>query len=159
MHKHADPEVSWAKDEYLVALKLIVRDGDNILIMKDAFGNWDIPGGRIRRDQFGTPYEIILREKIDVELGTGFQYELNGIKTLMRVERKEHGRDGQRVRIFAVGYEAFYESGEVELASYLESYEWINIKTTNLDEYADNSGWVDKLKDYQQVLLNESNND
>lgn len=152
MHKHADPQASWAKDEYLVALKLIVRDGDNILILKDGFGNWDIPGGRIRKDQFNTPYEQILREKIDVELGVEFTYKLGDIKTLMRVERIEHGRDGQKVRIFAVGYEAFYKSGEINLASYLESYEWINIRTTNLDTYKDDSGWVDKLKDYQNQL-------
>ncbi len=101
-------EQSMAKDEYLVAVKLLLRDGDKLLITHDVFGQWDIPGGRIRRDQFETSLEDILDGKIKEELGIELEYELGEIKATFRVEREEAGRAGSKVRIFGLGYEAKY---------------------------------------------------
>jgi hypothetical protein len=144
---------SLAKDEYLVAVKLLLRDGDKLLITHDVFGQWDIPGGRIRRDQFTTDLTDILDGKIKEELGENLKYELGDIRATFRVERDEVGREGSKVRIFGVGYEASYLGGEISLGEFHDKYEWIDIKTVNLDDYETNSGWVHLLKDYVEQSI------
>lgn len=141
---------SEAKDEYLVAVKLLLRKGDQLLVTKDQWGSWDIPGGRIRKDQFNESLESILRQKISVELGDDVEYEIGPIKATARIEREEIGRDGYRVRIFAVCYEGLYSGGEIVVGDYMEKYEWINIMNANLDDYSDGDSWVVHLKDYQE---------
>lgn len=145
-------ENSWMKDEYLVAVKLLLRDGDRLLITHDIYGQWDVPGGRIRKDQFKMPLEDILKTKVAEELGSSITYEITGIKATFRVEREEVGREGEVVRIFGIGYEANLTSGEVELGEYHDKFEWINIKTADLSEYASPSGWVEQLADYQMSV-------
>jgi len=141
---------SMAKDEYLVAVKLLLFKDDKLLILKDQWGSWDIPGGRIRRDQFEIPLETILREKIDVELGKEIKYELGNIATSIRLERQEVGRAGKKVRIFAVCYEAKYIGGNINIGEYIPYYEWIDLRNANLDDYSEGDSWVTKLKDYQK---------
>ena len=133
-------KASLAKDEYLVAVKLLLRDGDKLLITHDKFGQWDIPGGRIRRDQFTTPLEVILAEKVVEELGSQVKYELHNVKTTFRVERDEVGREAEKVRIFGLGYEAKYLSGNISLGEWHDIYEWIDLKSVNLEDYRTGSG-------------------
>jgi ADP-ribose pyrophosphatase YjhB (NUDIX family) len=139
---------SMTKDEYLVAVKLLLRDGDKLLITHDTFGQWDLPGGRIRRDQFTTPLQEVLAGKIKEELGENIRYELRDIKTTFRVEREEVGRAGEKVRIFGLGYEAKYNGGEIRLGEFHDKYEWIDINSVVLNDYKSSSGWVHLLGDY-----------
>jgi len=139
---------SRAKDSYFVAVKLLLRDGDKLLITHDIFGAWDIPGGRIRDDQFETKLEDVLAGKVAEELGKDLKYELEGIKTTFRVEREEAGLDGKKVRIFAVGYEAKYLGGDIKPGDHHDKYEWIDLKTVDLKEYASPGGWVEQLGAY-----------
>ena len=152
--RHSDEDAaaaSFAKDEYLVAIKLLLREGDKLLIVKDQWGAWDVPGGRIRRDQFDVPDEQVLREKIDFEIGKAVQYELGDIKTTLRVERHDTGRG--RVRIYAVCYEGKYLGGEIDLGEYGVRYEWIDIKTTDLEKYGTDENWIPQLKKYQDEVI------
>lgn len=137
---------SWAKEEYLVALKLLLRDGDKLLLVKDQWDQWDIPGGRIRKDQFEVSPDQILREKVDVEIGESVQYELGDIKLVLRVARKDTGRGD--VRIFAVAYEGKYLGGDIELGEYGQAYEWVDLKSVDLSKYDSSDGWIPQLADY-----------
>ena len=41
------------KDLYFVAVKLFLEDKDGkLFIFKDRFGEWDLPGGRLRINEF-----------------------------------------------------------------------------------------------------------
>jgi len=146
---------SHQKDDYFVAVKLLLRKGDELLITHDDFGDWDIPGGRIRKDQFDTPLEQILKDKIVEELGGDTKYKLGSIKTTFRIERKEAGRDNQTVRIFGIGYEAEFLAGDIVLGEYHDKYEWINLRNVDLSEYSSPGGWVEKLADYQKQVRGE----
>lgn len=157
MYSEADREkfrkASEAKDWFFVAVKVLLRDGDKLLITHDIFDAWDIPGGRIRSDQFDEPLESILDGKIRVELGSDVKYELGNIKTTFRVDRNtEVGHNGKPVHIFGVAYEATYLGGEVTLGEYHDKYEWIDLKTADLSKYASHGGWVEKLADYQKTV-------
>lgn len=146
-------KASMAKDNYLVAVKLLLRDGDQLLITHDIFSGWDIPGGRIRSDQFETPLEAVLSDKIEVELGADVRYQLGGIKETFRVEREELRQTVEKVRIFAVGYEATYLGGDIHLGKNHDKYEWIDLRSVNLKDYAAPGGWVEQLAEYQQSIL------
>lgn len=41
-----------SRDLYFLAYKLFLRDGDKLLITHDIFGAWDLPGGRVRKNEF-----------------------------------------------------------------------------------------------------------
>jgi len=153
--KHTDEQAaqaSLAKDEYLVAIKILLRDGDKLLVTKDSYGAWDIPGGRIRKDQFDVSDEDILAEKVRVEIGPQVRYELGDIKTTLRVQREEIGRNGAIVRVYAICYEATYLAGEIELGGYHENVEWIDLRTANLADYTTPDGWVHQLTEYQESV-------
>lgn len=135
------------KDLYFVAVKLLIRNGDKLLITHDIFGHWDLPGGRIKKDEFKTDLSLVIKRKMLEELGSDFKYSFSSPTVFFRVERAEHGLNMQRVRIFAIGYDAKYLGGEVKLGNHHDKYEWVDIKTFRPEEYFVD-GWLDGVKEY-----------
>lgn len=134
------------KDFYFIALKVLLRDGDKLLITHDIFGDWDIPGGRIRTSEFETPVTDIIKRKITEELGQSVRYELGEPVVTFRVERFEHNLQTQ-VRIFAVGYEATYLGGDIQLGDHHDEMKWVDILTYNpIDDFT--GGWLKGLQEY-----------
>ena len=141
------PGNPYEKDLYYVAVKLLLRDGDKLLITHDIFGDWDLPGGRICKDEFNKPLESVIERKIDEELGQDVKYFLGIPKVFFRVERKEQSLGGQLVRIFGVGYEARYIGGEISLGDHHDQMEWVDTKTFKPEQYF-TGGWLSGVQDY-----------
>lgn len=141
------------KDLYFVAVKVFLVDSQgNFLITKDKFGDWDIPGGRLREQDFSVPLEQVVERKIQEELGAECKYTLGNPVVFIRHERDEilaDGNKGKR-RIFAVGYEAKYNSGDVMLGKNHESFEWVSVKTFKPEEKF-TGGWLQGVKDFQTL--------
>ena len=137
------------KDVYFVAVKLLLRDGDKLLITHDVFGQWDIPGGRIKKDEFDRPLEDVIGRKMREELGADVQYTLGEPVVFFRVERMEKLQEGGEmpVRIFAVGYEAKYVSGEITLGQNHDEYRWVNVHDFKPEELFE-GGWQTGLQEY-----------
>lgn len=140
------------KDTYFVAVKAFLLDGDgNLLITKDVFNDgWDIPGGRLRGQDFNTSLEDVVERKIREELGNNVEYKLEQPVVFMRHEREEiypSGEKGIR-RIFAVGYEARYLGGEITLGKSHEKYEWVSLKDFVPENYFV-GGWLKGVKEFQ----------
>ncbi len=135
------------KDLYYVAVKLLLRDKDRLLITHDIFGDWDIPGGRIRKEEFDKPLETVIERKIKEELGADVRYLLGQPSVFFRVERREAGLNGKLVRIFAIGYEAVYIDGEVKLGDHHDRLDWVDINTFKPEEYF-KGGWENGIQDY-----------
>jgi ADP-ribose pyrophosphatase YjhB (NUDIX family) len=139
------------KDFYCVAVKVFLREGNKLLIIHDIFGQWDLPGGRIKTDEFDTPLELIIERKMKEELGEAVKYskpKQNGV--FFRVERLEQGLN-RKVRIFAIGYEAEYKGGEITLGKHMNDYKWVDLDNFNPDEYL-KGGWLKGVKDYLELL-------
>lgn len=141
------------RDLYFVAVKLLLRDGDKLLITHDIFGSWDIPGGRIRKNEFETPLEEVIHRKMKEEIGEDVKYEIGQVKVFFRHERKEM-KIGELVRIFAIGYEGKYLGGEVKLGDHHDKYEWVDVKTFQPEDYF-TGGWLKGVKEYQEIAKNE----
>jgi ADP-ribose pyrophosphatase YjhB (NUDIX family) len=140
------------KDSYFVAVKIfLVDDQDRFLITKDIFNDgWDIPGGRLKDTDFETPLESIVERKIREELGDKIQYKLGDVLIHMRHERDEVFPSGEKSkrRIFALGYQAKYLGGEIQLGKHHEKYEWVPIDTFIPENYF-TGGWLKGVKDFQ----------
>ncbi|MDB5161136.1 MAG: hypothetical protein JWO96_516 [Candidatus Saccharibacteria bacterium] len=145
---------SESKDLYFVAVKLFLRDGNKLLITHDIFGSWDLPGGRIKRNEFDVTLESVIERKVREELGPEVKYDLGKPIVFFRVERGEHGLGGQKVRIFAVGYEAKYLGGEVKLGDHHDKIEWIEVETFKPQDYF-TGGWLTGVREYLKRIGQE----
>ncbi len=139
-----------SKDTYFVAVKVFLEDSKgNLLITKDRFGDWDIPGGRLRENDFATPLEEIVARKMVEELGFDVKYTLGKPTVFMRHERDEILASGekQKKRIFAVGYSAVYAEGDVVLGKNHEKFEWVPLATFKPADYF-TGGWLKGVEEY-----------
>lgn len=134
------------KDLYFVAVKLLLRNGSKLLITHDVFGDWDIPGGRIKKDEFDAPLESVISRKINEELGPDVKYTLGQPVVFFRHERKEQ-KLGEMVRIFAVGYEAVYLGGAIRLGDHHDKLEWVDLDNFKPENYF-TGGWLKGVKEY-----------
>lgn len=135
-----------ARDQYYVAVKLLLRDGDKLLITHDIFGDWDLPGGRIRVNEMATPLDAVLRRKINEELGPALTYELGEPRVFFRVELQEQTLN-QKVRIFAVGFAGRYRGGEIKLGEHHDRLEWVDVASFKPEAYF-TGGWLTGVQEY-----------
>ncbi|HXD53759.1 MAG TPA: NUDIX domain-containing protein [Solirubrobacteraceae bacterium] len=145
------------KDTYFVAVKAMVRRGDELLITHDVFGQWDLPGGRLRPEDFETPLDEVLARKMREELGDEFRYALGDPRIFFRHERAEQGLDDRQVRIFAVGYEAEYVDGTIALGPHHDRYLWVDASSFPAGDYFE-GGWLAGVREYQQLIRKDIEN-
>ncbi len=135
------------KDTYFVAVKVFLQKGKELLILKDNFGDWDLPGGRIKVDEFSTPLEQVIKRKMSEELGDNIQYSIGKPVVFMRHERVERAPGNPVVRIFALGYEGKLESGEIKLSDRHPEMMWVDINTFKPGNYF-KGGWLKGVQEY-----------
>lgn len=134
-------------ETYYVAVKLFLEHNEKLFIFKDRFGAWDLPGGRIRKDEFATPIEDVIKRKVKEELGDKVEYSLGAPVVTMRVERQEETTDKPRIRIFVVGYQATMTSGTIKLSPQHTEMIWVDPKTFKPEDYF-TVGWLKGVRDY-----------
>lgn len=143
------------KDLYFVAVKIFLEDGQgNFLITKDRFVDWDIPGGRLRENDFEVDLNDVVKRKIQEELGGEVNYEMGEPVLFMRLERDEIISESEKSkrRIFSIGYRAKYISGEIKLGENHELYEWVSIKNFVAEDRF-TGGWLKGVKEYQDFMV------
>lgn len=135
------------KDTYFVAVKVFLENKGKLLILKDNFGDWDLPGGRIKREEFDASLESIVERKMREELGDRAVYTLGKPAVFMRHERNEAVEGNPLVRIFAIGYDATLEVGEVELSPRHTEMQWVDIQHFVPEDYF-TGGWLRGVREY-----------
>ncbi len=136
------------KETYFVAVKLFLERDGKLFIFKDRFGDWDLPGGRIRKDEFEKPLAQVIERKIAEELGPGVKCEVGMPLVLMRHERKEAETPGNpAIRIFAIGYAADWKAGEVKLSSLHTEMQWVDPADFRPEDYF-TGGWLQGVREY-----------
>jgi len=138
---------SESKETYFVAVKVFLEDAGRLFIFKDRFGAWDLPGGRIKKDEFETPLEEVVARKMREEVGGAVCYELGKPTVFMRHERVEAAPGAPIVRIFAVGYPAKWLAGPPRLSSQHVEALWVDKKTFNPEDYFE-GGWLRGVQEY-----------
>lgn len=136
------------KDLYFVAVKLFLRHGDNLLIMKDNFGDWDLPGGRIKPNEFETALHDVLQRKIKEELGNEVVINFSKMPVVfLRHERVEKTVGNPTVRIFALGYEGELKSGRILTSDRHVEIKWVDIVDFEPQHYF-TGGWLKGVQEY-----------
>lgn len=135
------------KDMYFVAVKVFLKKDGKLLIMKDNFGQWDLPGGRIKKDEFETPLDDIIKRKMSEECGDDIKYTIGKPAVFMRHERVEHAPGNPTVRIFAIGYESALESGEIKTSERHPEFLWVDPATFKPEDYF-TGGWLKGVQEY-----------
>lgn len=136
------------KDPYFIAVKVFLERGDEFLVLKDKFGDWDLPGGRIKKFEFETPLADIITRKMREEVGESVIYTLAPLpEILMRHERVEASPGNPTVHIFGLGYRATLTGGEVALSDSHTELLWANKSTFKPEEYF-TGGWLKGVEEY-----------
>jgi hypothetical protein len=135
------------KDPYFVAVKVFLEKDGKFLVCKDNFGDWDLPGGRIKKDEFEVPLEDIVKRKVSEELGPEVVYTLGKPIVFMRHQRVEQAPGNPTVRIFAIGYEASWESGDIATSERHTEIVWADPATYKPEDYF-TGGWLKGVQDY-----------
>ncbi|MEX0918303.1 MAG: NUDIX hydrolase [Candidatus Paceibacterota bacterium] len=133
---------------YFVAVKILLRDGDKLFLIKDVFDDgWDLPGGRIKHDEFDTPLLDIISRKMNEEVGTEVRYEIDPTPKVYFRHRRIEAETGEPVQIFALGYEATYRGGEPVMGDHMDRYEWVDVHTFTPETYL-RGGWLKGVQEY-----------
>ncbi len=136
------------KDVYFVAVKLFLRKEGRLLIMKDNFGDWDLPGGRIQPHEFTVPFASILERKILEELGPNVEITTGNMPVVcMRHERIEQAPGNPKVRILALGYEGTLTKGNIVLSPRHTEMLWVLPQEFQPEQYF-TGGWLEGVKEY-----------
>lgn len=102
-----------------VSLKLLLRRGDEVLILRDDNGLYDLPGGRIDNVEFKVPLDKVIAREVREELGP-VRYKMG--KAVFQYRAYHEPRE---IYIFATVYDATYLSGAIRLSDEHSSYQWI----------------------------------
>jgi ADP-ribose pyrophosphatase YjhB (NUDIX family) len=138
------------KDVYFVAVKVFLEKDGKLLIMKDNFGDWDLPGGRIKTNEFKVPLKQVLQRKMFEELGNKIKYSIGEPSVCMRHKRIEAAPGNPEVKIFAVGYQCTLESGEIQLSKRHTEMKWVDPINFKPEDYF-TGGWLQGVKDYLET--------
>jgi ADP-ribose pyrophosphatase YjhB (NUDIX family) len=138
------------KEKYFVAVKVFLERDGRFFVCKDVYGNWDLPGGRIRKDEFNTSLDQVIQRKMSEELGDAIKYKIGKPIVFMRHERVEDDPGNPTIRIFAVGYEATLLEGEPKLSDLFVESMWADVKTFQPEKYFE-GGWLRGVQDYLAI--------
>lgn len=138
------------KDTYFVAVKVFLEKDGKLLILKDSFGVWDLPGGRIKKDEFEVPLGQIIKRKMSEELGNDIQYTIGKPVVFMRHERIEQTEGNPTVRIFAVGYEGELKTGMIKLSERHTEMLWVDPIDFKPEKYF-KGGWLKGVQEYLSI--------
>lgn len=134
------------KGLFFVAFKLLLRNQNRLLVTHDIFGEWDLPGGRMKPHEFGGSVTDVIHRKMIEELGQSVEYELGEPKVFFQVERIDAGTKHVS-RIFAVGFEATYLAGDIVLGEHHDKFEWLVLNDFKPEDYF-TGGWLKGIKEY-----------
>lgn len=143
---------------YHIAVKAFIRNGDKLLICKDAFfdselfAEWDMPGGRINKEERETGFNEVLDREIIEEVGD-IKYKNNGPAVIFRHSRTEQRLpDKPMINILMIGFDIEYLGGDVKISNEHTEYRWLPIEELKNAEKYFKGGWIDGIKKYLDYL-------
>lgn len=109
-----------AIQKFEVGIKaFIINDKDELLLVQEHTGVWEIPGGRIDVGEGSAPLADILTREIEEELGTDIAYAI-GAPVAIWVRNNP-----ERTPIFLVGFLCKKLGGEITLSGEHQAYRWV----------------------------------
>jgi len=108
---------------FQVSVKILLRNGNKVLLTRALEGDIDLPGGRIDVGEENMPFgDIILRE-VREELGESVKFRLGPVLFMHHM-----GYTEEEGWVLNVVFDAEYISGDIKLSDEHRSYEWVDRK-------------------------------
>lgn len=122
--------------DFHISLKLLLKnDKGEMLLLKSISKNkewhdtWDLPGGRINKDEIDVGFHEAIDREIKEEVGE-IEYVLRADPVSLSKCSYEHD-DSQR---FFILFEAKYIKGEIKVSEEHSGYAWKKITSKNAEE-------------------------
>lgn len=113
---------------FIISFKLILRKNNKVLILTESkTGFLDFPGGRIEQNEVNLPIKDLFKREVGEELGKNVKYKILG--PAIQYRRYDKIR---KIYVLITAYEAKYLSGEIELSTEHDKYEWVDPRKYNL---------------------------
>jgi len=146
-------------DFYQVSLKAILKnEKGEVLVLGGLLGGslegfYDLPGGRIDKNEFTVPLPVIMAREIKEEIGD-IEFSLN--ETPVAVGRhllKAHiSFESEDTHVLYLFFEAQYISGEIKISAEHNSFKWLNLNAIKPEDYFA-SGILEGIKMYLTKTL------
>ena len=112
---------------FQISVKILMRDGNKVLLTRAQEGDIDLPGGRIDIGEEMIPFGDTIAREVREELGESVKFRLGPVLFVHHV-----GNTKQEGWILNIVFDAEYISGSIKLSDEHVSYEWVNGKTYEL---------------------------
>lgn len=93
-------------------------------------GKFDVPGGRINKDEFDMPFEKILRRELNEELGDDVKIDISRNPVAVsqcKVPFAYGSKANEDIPVLYVFYEGMYQGGDIKVDEDHTGYEWIDV--------------------------------
>ena len=127
------------KDLYQVSLKLLLKNKKGeILVLnhrKDSafFGFYDLPGGRIHKDEFEVPLLKILKREVKEETGN-VRFTVNPVPVAVGRTAVTWAK-GKEAHFIFIFFEGKYLGGKIKISNEHTGYAWLKPSKNNLSKY------------------------
>ena len=113
-----------------VGLKAFIADAGKLLILQDADGSWELPGGRTEKAEIHKDLKEVLKREVTEELGKEIKYTIDSMfhAWIRKPDRHENIADIYKTTdlcIFLVGFHCVYKEGRISLSKEHKDFRWI----------------------------------
>jgi 8-oxo-dGTP pyrophosphatase MutT (NUDIX family) len=141
-------------DFYQVSLKVLIKNekGEILALKNPQIGSmggfYDIPGGRIHKDEFSKPFTECITREIEEEIG-GIKYTIDPrpVSFGRHVVSASISPAKKDTHVLYIFFKAEYAGGEVEISNEHVSHEWLKLEDLDLEKYF-KSGILEGIKNY-----------
>ena len=140
-----------------VGFKAFIANGEKLLILQDASeGMWELPGGRVEKQEIFKPAAEILARETAEELGEQFEYEAGPIfhAWIRKPNPSQNMASVYRDNDFCillVGIRCIYKSGDVVLSPEHAGFRWITEK--EIDNLKFENTYKEAIEKYFENVL------
>lgn len=117
---------------FYVGQKVLIRKGDELLLLIDPRFGLDLPGGRIQEGEKDLNDSI--QREIEEEIGLNVEIGEPAVTWTWQLKVEQHP-------VFLVGYESKYISGEIKLSAEHSEFHWVTKETYKIlaDKYREDN--------------------
>ncbi|NUM25379.1 MAG: NUDIX domain-containing protein [Candidatus Buchananbacteria bacterium] len=152
-----EKEKSQDPENFQVSLKILLKKNNQYLLLNVAktdrvagMEKFDLPGGRINRDELNLPFHQLVDREVKEELGPLITYKLRPDPVSLGqaiIPDFIEIKPGETRSRFFVLFEAEYLSGEIEISDEHSDYQWTDLQPNHIEQLFTPLLW-DVLKNY-----------
>lgn len=116
------PKLNREHQDFHAGLKAFIARDKKLLILQDNEGLWELPGGRVEKEETYKDLKEVLQREIGEELGREFKCEIGSVfYTWIRKPNPD-----TEFHIFLAGFKCRFLNGDITLSPEHQEFRWIS---------------------------------